>query len=149
MSEQKSKIGRPTDFREDLCELLVDHMAAGFSFESFAGRPDVGTHKGVLYEWVARHPSFTDAKRRGEEAGRMWWERQAVECARNRSEGGKAESLNTSLWRLVMMNRFGLHDAAKINVELTNPDVARSVQAALDTGLRGGSGGAGLGDDEA
>ena len=36
--DEFKKVGRPTDYKKEYCELLIEHMAAGFSFESFAGK---------------------------------------------------------------------------------------------------------------
>jgi hypothetical protein len=36
-------------------------MDQGLSFDTFAGT--IGTHKDSLYEWVKKHPEFSDAKK--------------------------------------------------------------------------------------
>jgi transposase len=64
--------GRPTDYRPEYCDDLVHHMNDGFSFESFAGK--VGNHHRTLYDWAEAHPEFLQAKRRGEDLARIWWE---------------------------------------------------------------------------
>jgi hypothetical protein len=55
--------GRPTDYREEYCQMLIDHMAEGYTFASFAG--DIGVHKDSLYEWCDKYPSFSEAKKIG------------------------------------------------------------------------------------
>jgi len=55
--------GRPTKYSEDYCEQLIDHMSQGLSFDTFAGR--IGVNPDSLYEWVKRHPAFSEAKKIG------------------------------------------------------------------------------------
>jgi hypothetical protein len=47
-------------------------MNDGFSFESFAGK--VGNHHRTLYDWAEANPAFLQAKKRGEDLSRIWWE---------------------------------------------------------------------------
>lgn len=45
--------------------MLINHMAQGFSFESFAATIDC--HRDTLYEWRNVHEEFSDAYKRGNE----------------------------------------------------------------------------------
>lgn len=58
------KPGQPTKFRESYCQMLMSHMADGYSFESFGAIIDVCAD--TLYEWAKVHPEFSESKRRGE-----------------------------------------------------------------------------------
>lgn len=69
---RKEPFGRPTKYEPRFCQMLVDHQAAGFSFESFAGL--IGVCIDTTYEWAKARPDFSDAKRRGHAASLMWWE---------------------------------------------------------------------------
>jgi transposase len=64
--------GRPTDFKDEYCELLVQHMKEGYSFESFAGL--VGVTRKTIYNWL-EIPEFLHAKERGFEVSRLTWEK--------------------------------------------------------------------------
>ena len=55
--------GRPTIYKDDYCQLLVDHMASGFSFESFGAVID--SSKDTLYHWANTIPDFSEAKKKG------------------------------------------------------------------------------------
>ena len=57
------KLGRPSDYKTEYCQMLVDHMRNLHSFESFAA--DIGVNRDTLYEWCKVHPDFSDAKKRG------------------------------------------------------------------------------------
>lgn len=105
--------GRPTDYRPEFCELLIDHMAKGLSFESFAGL--VGVSKQTIYDWVKANPEFLDSKNIGTEKARLWWESKATDYLLNTeettrdSEGNqqvRKTSLNSTVWIFNMKNRF-------------------------------------------
>lgn len=91
--------GRPTDYKEEYCELLIEHMAKGFSFESFAGV--VGVSKQTLYDWAERHSEFLDAKKVAFEENRYFWEKIGIELANGKNVDG-----NPTAWIFNMKNRF-------------------------------------------
>jgi hypothetical protein len=63
MTKKASVFGRPTKYKEEYCELLVNHMAEGFTFDSFAGLISVNID--TLYEWCKQHVNFSEAKKQG------------------------------------------------------------------------------------
>lgn len=69
--------GRPTLYVPEYCDQLVAHMGEGLSFESFAGVVNVS--KQTLYNWAEAHAEFLDAKERGVEKCRLWWERLGIQ----------------------------------------------------------------------
>ena len=59
MTTKKSKkrpIGRPSKYDSKYCDMLIEHMSEGLSFESFAGL--IGTCKETIYEWTRKHPEL-------------------------------------------------------------------------------------------
>lgn len=74
MDQIPPKEGRPTDYRPEFCELLIQHMSEGFKYESFAAVIDVS--RSVLYNWEKVHPEFMDAKNRGKDKSLLWWEKE-------------------------------------------------------------------------
>jgi len=65
--------GRPTNYKPEYCQMLIDHMASGLSFKSFAGV--VGVHFDTLYEWVKVHTEFSDSKKIGLPKGLLTYEK--------------------------------------------------------------------------
>lgn len=117
--------GRPTLYDAKYCQMLIDHMATGLSYEAFAGL--IGVSKQTLYDWEKVNPDFLDAKGIGLERGRIFWETLGVKHIVNisSSEGGKGGSsttvaLNSTVWVFNMKNRFGWRD--KQDIEHSNPD---------------------------
>jgi hypothetical protein len=56
----KKKVGRPTRYKKEFCQMLIEHMEQGLSFDTFAGV--IGVNRDSLYEWKNTHKEFSDAK---------------------------------------------------------------------------------------
>jgi transcriptional regulator with XRE-family HTH domain len=121
--------GRPTLYESRFCDLLIEHMSKGLSYESFAGF--IGVSKQTIYDWEKANPEFLDAKNIGTEKARLWWEQKAADYLINTdetirdSEGNmttKRTSLNSTVWIFNMKNRFkedwkDRHDVTQTNFE--------------------------------
>lgn len=105
-------LGRPSKYDEKYCEMLVDHMAEGYSFESFAAVIDV--NRDTLYEWAKVHPVFSDAKKRGFDQSLFVWEKFGIAGL----WGSKDSSFNAAVWIFNMKNRHNWKD----KVEHTGDD---------------------------
>lgn len=89
--------GRPTDYKPEYCQMVIDHMAEGLSFESFAGA--IGVSKQTLYDWAERNKEFLDAKKTAFEKSRLFWEKVGINIAKT-GEG------NATAFIFNMKNRF-------------------------------------------
>lgn len=98
-----SVVGRPTAYKPEFCQQLVDHMEMGYSLEAFAGR--IGVTVKTLYNWVDAHPEFLHAKRLGEAASVLFWESLGVQGTM-----GKIQGFNTAAWIFNMKNRHHWKD---------------------------------------
>lgn len=65
--------GRPTKYRKEYCEAVVEHMKDGASLTSFAA--EVGVARSTINEWMEQFPEFSEAATRGKSACAAWWER--------------------------------------------------------------------------
>lgn len=97
--------GRPSKYKPEYCQLLIEHMEKGFSFESFAGI--VGTCRQTIYTWTEDYPEFLDAKKEASGRCQVFWEEQGLKGLWNQHQG---KNLNTSNWIFQMKNRFGWKD---------------------------------------
>lgn len=61
LEEKQSNAGRPTAYKPEYCEMLLQHCEEGYTFEAFAGRLRVCTQ--TLYNWEKEHPEFLEAKK--------------------------------------------------------------------------------------
>lgn len=110
--------GRPSDYDEKYCQMLIDHMERGLSFESFAGK--IRKAKQTLYNWIEAHPEFLDAKKIGESCSLLRWEETGIKGLseiEHKDDEGKTimkEKLNATVWIFNMKNRFGWRDRTEV-----------------------------------
>ena len=113
-TEIKNPVGRPTDYKPEYCEQLVEHMAKGLTFESFAGVID--THRGTLYDWKNAHPEFADAHKKAIEKSMLFWDNLGV-----LGVVGKVEGFNTAAWIFNMKNRHKWTDRQEVTGDAQAP----------------------------
>lgn len=65
--------GRPTKYRPEFCDAIVQHMADGASVASFAAEIDVA--RSTINKWAEEHEEFSEALSRGKAKCAAWWER--------------------------------------------------------------------------
>jgi len=100
------KRGQPTLYKPEYCEMLIEHMAKGLSFESFAAITN--TCDDTLYEWAKVHEEFSAAKKAAFQKCRLFWENLGVSHIMNESfgKGEGSKSLNSAVWIYNMKCRF-------------------------------------------
>jgi hypothetical protein len=64
--------GRPTQYRPEYCQLVIERMGQGVSLTAFAG--SIGVSKNAVYEWIRAHAAFGDAVSRARPARVLWLE---------------------------------------------------------------------------
>lgn len=107
--------GTPITYHPDYCHMLIEHMAGGYSYESFAGVLSISLD--TLYYWERVEPQFYEAKRSGIQKARLFWEKVSLENLISTKEG----SLNSSVWIFSMKNRFGWKDKLEIAGDESKP----------------------------
>ena len=111
---EKIPKGRPSKYKPEYCQMLIDHMSKGFSFESFAGIVDV--NRDTLFEWATAHDEFNEAKHLAFARNLIFWENVGIEGLYNQTdvdESGKTKSvksLNATVWIFNMKNRHKWRD---------------------------------------
>jgi len=93
-----AKMGRPSKYKKEFCDMLISHMSDGKSIESFAYR--VNVCRDTISEWCKVHKDFSAAKKRGECASYTFWEHEGI---RNRENKNYA----WTYWIYSMKCRFG------------------------------------------
>lgn len=102
---EKKITGRPTKYKPEYDDMIVEHMKTGRSLVSFAAK--IGVSKDTVYEWIKTVQSFSDAASRARSFCQAWWEDQAVENLKDISEyQGGSERFNDRLWRFNISCRF-------------------------------------------
>lgn len=127
----QKKAGRPTGFKPEYCKQLIDHMAKGFSFETFGAT--IGVHRGTLYDWANLYPEFAEAKSLAFDSCQLEWEKigreyvineSSTDCDEDGNRSSQSKSLNASVWALNMKNRFKWRDKQPEEVEKVNVNVS-------------------------
>lgn len=104
--------GRPTKYRKEYCQKLIDHMAEGLSFDCFGG--DIPVVDSTLYYWLDKHPDFSEAYKIGKKRQREFWEKLGRAGA-----AGKIDNFNSAAWIFNMKNRFAWKNDITINSNQT------------------------------
>lgn len=140
VQQEKNPIGRPSKYKPEYCQELIEHMRQGFSFESFAGLTMVNVD--TLYEWTKVHQDFSDAKKTGFDLSRLFWEKIGIDNILNTSEnfgegaGSKSQSINSTVYIFNLKNRFPkewrdrqeIDSNIKQQIEVSTVDVSERVK---------------------
>lgn len=99
---------RPSKYKAQYCGQLIDHMAGGLSFESFAGVIEVG--RATVYRWLDDYEDFRDAKEKGEAKSLLFWERMGVD-----GSCGRIKGFNAMSYQFNKKNRFNWKDKQEVS----------------------------------
>jgi len=99
----KPVLGRPTKYRDEFCDWLVEHMSNGYSFNSFAAI--CGVCGDTIIEWRKEHPKFSEAYGIGLAAGLKFFERIGIKGMK-----GEYERFNLQAWIFLCKVRFKWND---------------------------------------
>jgi hypothetical protein len=76
LNPAKNPEGRPSLYREEYCERVIQEMAQGVSLTGFAGK--IGVSKDAIYDWIREHSEFSHAVSRAKAARVLWWEEKLM-----------------------------------------------------------------------
>ena len=112
----KRRPGRPTSYRQEYCQRVIELMAEGRSLDGCAAM--LGVHPDSLNEWQWVHPEFSVAVRAGRAAATAFWETRLLDVAQGGS--GNAQAIQ---WALRNRSRAASGwDHAHAKLEVSGPD---------------------------
>lgn len=97
-------MARPTKYKPEYCQKLIDFMGQPHSYEAFAGY--IGVCKQTLYTWEKEHPEFLDAKKIARAKCQMAMENLGL----NLIKGTFGKGASTGAWVFMMKNMTGWRD---------------------------------------
>ena len=95
--EERLKVGRPTLYRPEYCETVIELGREGKSLVQMAAHFDVS--RPTISEWASEHPEFSKALDRAKVHAQNWWENQA-------QTGMYARGFNSKVWEVSVRARF-------------------------------------------
>ena len=114
-------MGRPSSYKPEYCELLLDLYRQGGSVCDFCA--EVGIGRQTYYDWEKANPEFAYTIKIGKELSEKWWTDQLKKYLV--MEGGAR--FNTIGWLFTMKNRFGWRDKKEVE-----HDVAQKGKLIID-----------------
>lgn len=89
--------GRPTEYKPEYCEKVIEWGRLGKSIAWMAASLDV--HKDTLYEWQKQYHDFSDALAKARCQSQKWWEDKG-------QDNLETPVFKDSMWRANMAARF-------------------------------------------
>lgn len=90
-------MGRPTDYRDEYCETVIELGEQGKSHAQIAR--SLGVARQTLYDWSKVHPEFLGAITRAKDLALAWFEDKG-------QDGLTTPGFNASLWAKQVSCRF-------------------------------------------
>jgi hypothetical protein len=107
----KLPVGRPSSYKPEFCQRVVELGAEGWSQAEIAA--EFGVAKKSLWDWAQKHEDFSAALARAKSLEQSWWEKRG----RNSLD---AKNFQSAVWSRSMMARF--RDEYGEKRELTGPN---------------------------
>ena len=112
----KRPVGRPTDYKPEYCQMLIDHMSNGGMIETFG--PTIGVCRKTLYTWRIEQPEFLHAFNVGLDLHLQYMMDKASPHLVERFQGPK---VNTGLFKLLMANIHGWREKEESKQQEVKP----------------------------
>lgn len=110
---KKRPVGRPSKYKPEFCEQILELGRQGKSIAQMAAAFDVD--KASIYDWAAAHEEFSTALARAKTYSQTWWEDKAQQNLGTRD-------FNAQLWLKSVASRFRDDYTEKQVTEVSGPD---------------------------
>lgn len=97
LAKEKRPRGRPSKYKPEYCDLIVELAKTGAGWAEWAVACDVD--RTTLFKWGDEHPDFFTALTRAKLLEQVWWEQAG-------RSGLFAEKFNALTWKTSMQARF-------------------------------------------
>jgi hypothetical protein len=121
-SEIKPAVGRPSLYRKNYCDLVIEACSEGKSLTAFAA--DIGVSRDTVSEWVAVHEEFSVAVKIAKAKCAAWWEEKGRLMAQTGGGQGQVTAVIFGLknmapddWREKIVNEHTGKDGGAIETK--------------------------------
>lgn len=105
MSDKPKKRGRPSKYKPEYCQTVIEIMSQGKSMSAVAAEIGVGVHR--LIEWSEDNEDFREACDTGRALALRWWENLATMVATGQHEKHDVfKKANAGMIMFLMSRRF-------------------------------------------
>lgn len=104
-------MGRPTKYRPELCDRLLEMMSDGKSVMQFCS--EVGISRDTFYRWTHDNDDFSDTFTRAKAKCEAYWEAKMQQAMFDRDT-------NAPLMKFYLANRFGWSDKQTLDSTVVN-----------------------------
>ena len=117
-----NKVGRPTKYKPEMCDIVIELMKEGASQQEVLG--ELGISNATFYKWKQENEEFSETIKRGIRLSQAWWEKEGRTSLRDRE-------FNYTGWYMNMKNRFNWSDKKEFNNEgsitvMVDTEISRS-----------------------
>lgn len=104
-------MGRPSKYKPEYADMMINHMKAGGFFEGFAMSIDV--HMDTLLDWTTKFPEFSDAYKKAKQAQLEHFQQMGYGLANGQVKG------QVAAWCFMMKNMFKWRDVHDVELNKT------------------------------
>ena len=91
MTQSRKGIGgRPSKYKDEYCDLVIEFMKDGFSVTAFAGH--IGVARSSVFKWADENSEFSDALKTAQALAALWWEKTLMNVAKT-GEGNASAAI--------------------------------------------------------
>ena len=94
----KKRMGRPTLYRVEYNDQVIEMGKQGYSIAMMASALDVD--KASIYDWKDRYPDFSTSLSKAMAHAQAWWERAGIDGMQSNKQ------FNALVWKVSMQARF-------------------------------------------
>ena len=76
---KSKKIGRPSGYKPEFCDIAVEFLKDGYSVTALAGH--LHCARSSVFKWAEENEAFSDALKTGQALAALWWENKLREVA--------------------------------------------------------------------
>ncbi len=119
----KTKTGRPSDYRPEMCDDLIEYMSQGYSLTQWCAKNNMYTEK--AQDWMVSYPQFGVAYKIAREKCEEVWEEKVKNSMNDRT-------VNFGVLKMYMGHRFKWAEHTNVTSQNQNMNLNVNVDADID-----------------